>query len=205
MRSRRSCWSGSKSLDQDSGRYSYRSHSLDLETSDAELVDGEDCPENPFPKYRVLADYMAMTSRELNLLQGEVVELIKIGCAGWWFIRHSNEKESSGWAPSTYLEKIHVRQCRTLDRLEWRNPDRCESVNSGTLDRRKSRTLDWGGSRISQTPEIIEYKTSNSQELTVSGNQSPAGFTRGTLDKKGRIRTLANIEYNNSKYGSENW
>jgi hypothetical protein len=36
---------------------------------------------------QVLADYMALTGRELNLEEGEIVELIKIGCSGWWFVR----------------------------------------------------------------------------------------------------------------------
>ena len=35
-------------------------------------------------EFQVLADYMALTGRELNLQEGEAVELIKIGCAGWW-------------------------------------------------------------------------------------------------------------------------
>ena len=29
---------------------------------------------------------MALTGRELNLQEGEAVELIKIGCAGWWWV-----------------------------------------------------------------------------------------------------------------------
>ena len=36
-------------------------------------------------EFQVLADYMALTGRELNLQEGEAVELIKIGCAGWWW------------------------------------------------------------------------------------------------------------------------
>ena len=29
----------------------------------------------------------ALTTREVNLTEGEVVELVKIGCAGWWYVR----------------------------------------------------------------------------------------------------------------------
>ena len=46
-----------------------------------------DSPRPTFPQYRVLADYTALTTREVNLTEGEVVELVKIGCAGWWYVR----------------------------------------------------------------------------------------------------------------------
>ena len=46
-----------------------------------------DSPRPTFPQYRVLADYTALTGREVNLQEGEVVELVKIGCAGWWYVR----------------------------------------------------------------------------------------------------------------------
>ena len=46
-----------------------------------------DSPRPTFPQYRVLADYTALTTREVNLHEGEVVELVKIGCAGWWYVR----------------------------------------------------------------------------------------------------------------------
>jgi len=115
-KSRRSAFSRSKSLDQEGTKNSHRSRSLDLcqekSSSEAELVD-EDT--TSFPKYHVLADYMALTARELNLQEGESVQLIKIGCAGWWYVRLIAYPFSEGWAPSTYLEKLPVRN-KTLDR-----------------------------------------------------------------------------------------
>merc|ERR1711892_404612 len=115
-RSRRSAFSRSKSLDQEGNKNSYRSRSLDMchekSSSEAELVDNES---SSFPKYQVLADYMALTGRELNLHEGESVQLIKIGCAGWWYVRLTVYPFSEGWAPSTYLEKLPVRN-KTLDR-----------------------------------------------------------------------------------------
>ena len=54
----------------------------------------------------VLADYMALTSREIDLNEDEVVELIKVGCAGWWYVRITTYPYPEGWAPSTYLEKM---------------------------------------------------------------------------------------------------
>ena len=115
-RSRRSQFGRSKSLDQEGNPNSYRSRSLDMchekSSSEAELVDNDS---SSFPKYQVLADYMALTGRELNLQDGESVQLIKIGCAGWWFVRLAVYPYSEGWAPSTYLEKLPVRN-KTLDR-----------------------------------------------------------------------------------------
>ena len=115
-RSRRSQFGRSKSLDQEGNKNSYRSRSFDeyheKSSSEAELVDSDGCN---FPKYKVLADYMALTGRELKLHEGETVELIKIGCAGWWYVRIVVYPFSEGWAPSTYLEKLPNRY-KTLDR-----------------------------------------------------------------------------------------
>ena len=36
---------------------------------------------------QVLADYSALSDRELSMQEGEIVELIKIGCGGWWYVR----------------------------------------------------------------------------------------------------------------------
>ena len=75
------------------------------------------------PRYRALADYTALTARELNLHAGEVVELVKVGCAGWWFTRLHSYPYTEGWAPSTYLEKLshssrnNKNRNRTLDRF----------------------------------------------------------------------------------------
>ena len=37
--------------------------------------------------YRVLADYSALSDRELSMQEEEVVELMKVGCGGWWYVR----------------------------------------------------------------------------------------------------------------------
>ena len=65
---------------------------------DEEVVSGQ--------QFVVLADYMALTSREIDLNEDEVVELIKVGCAGWWYVRITTYPYPEGWAPSTYLEKM---------------------------------------------------------------------------------------------------
>ena len=109
FRSRRSnfCHSRSLELETPDGRDSSRSHSLDphhdRSSSEADLMDS---PRPTFPQYRVLADYTALTAREVNLHSGEVVELVKIGCAGWWYVRLAGYHSGEGWAPSTYMEKL---------------------------------------------------------------------------------------------------
>ena len=57
-------------------------------------------------RYLVLADYDPLSGRELGLRQSEVVELLKTGCAGWWFVRLVRPPYSQGWAPTTYLQQI---------------------------------------------------------------------------------------------------
>lgn len=41
-------------------------------------------------KYTSLADYNAMGQAEISLKEGEVVTLVKVGCAGWWFVKTYN-------------------------------------------------------------------------------------------------------------------
>ena len=57
-------------------------------------------------RYLVLADYDPLSDRELGLRQTELVDLLKTGCAGWWFVRLVRAPYSQGWAPSTYLQQI---------------------------------------------------------------------------------------------------
>lgn len=38
-------------------------------------------------KYVSLADYCAMGSSEVSMKESATVELLKVGCAGWWFVR----------------------------------------------------------------------------------------------------------------------
>ena len=85
-----------------------RSRSLDTEDTAAAASD-------PAPQYRVLADYAPAApgaGRQLQLCEGALVRLVKIGCAGWWFVRAQDGGE--GWAPSTYLQLLP--NTKTLDR-----------------------------------------------------------------------------------------
>lgn len=39
-----------------------------------------------------LADYCAMGSSEVTMHEGDNIELLKVGCAGWWFVKVGGEK-----------------------------------------------------------------------------------------------------------------
>jgi len=40
------------------------------------------------------------------------VELLKVGCAGWWFVRVVGST-NEGWAPASYLERITKRNSKS--------------------------------------------------------------------------------------------
>ena len=80
--------------------------SLDTEESEEkELEREEEQEKEKQPLYKVLADYTALTRRELGLEEGDVVCVIKVGCAGWWYVRRLTDG-CEGWAPSTYLQLL---------------------------------------------------------------------------------------------------
>ncbi|XP_026676823.1 guanine nucleotide exchange factor DBS [Diaphorina citri] len=54
-------------------------------------------------KYLALADYDAVGHSEVSLKEGDPVELLKVGCAGWWYIKLAGS-QSEGWVPASYLE-----------------------------------------------------------------------------------------------------
>lgn len=57
----------------------------DNENTDNTMMDYNNSSEPQY--YQVLADYSALSERELSIQEGEIVELIKIGCGGWWYVR----------------------------------------------------------------------------------------------------------------------
>ena len=95
-----------RSLKTSKGQATLRSRSLDCagDCSNPYVDENEEAVSGQ--RFVVLADYMALTSREIDLNEDEVVELIKVGCAGWWYVRITTYPYPEGWAPSTYLEKM---------------------------------------------------------------------------------------------------
>ena len=87
--SKRLRFTRSKSLESRGSKPVQRSRSLDDDDSEEASDKDYEPMENKPPQYKVLADYSAPVNshRELSLVQDEVVTLMKIGCAGWWFVR----------------------------------------------------------------------------------------------------------------------
>ncbi|XP_061408708.1 SH3 and PX domain-containing protein 2B [Lethenteron reissneri] len=52
-------------------------------------------------QYVVVAEYKKQQNSELNLVAGQVVEVIEKTETGWWFV---SAQEEQGWVPATYLE-----------------------------------------------------------------------------------------------------
>ncbi|XP_051782278.1 guanine nucleotide exchange factor DBS isoform X5 [Erpetoichthys calabaricus] len=87
------------SLDASEENEGYSSGEEPSNSSDAE----EDCGKKLLPgKYTVIADYDKRNAEELIFRSGEVVQLIKEGEHGQWFVKNmSTVKE--GWIPATHL------------------------------------------------------------------------------------------------------
>ena len=102
--------SRSRSLESRRSNAPLRSRSLDCDRSspddDLDDEDEDDLEIEERPHFVALADYVALTNREIDLGEDDVVELIKVGCAGWWYVRLAVYPFQEGWAPSTYLEKL---------------------------------------------------------------------------------------------------
>ncbi|XP_055627661.1 uncharacterized protein LOC129769411 isoform X3 [Toxorhynchites rutilus septentrionalis] len=94
--------------------------SSDYSNSEDEFTHGEDGA-LPGHKFVSLADYCAMGNSEVSMKEGDIVELLKIGCAGWWFVK-TMASGLEGWAPAAYLEPLNrkasrLRSARSQDKL----------------------------------------------------------------------------------------
>ncbi|XP_026320242.1 guanine nucleotide exchange factor DBS-like isoform X3 [Hyposmocoma kahamanoa] len=65
-----------------------------------------------------LSDYTAVGTSEVSLREGQQAELLKVGCAGWWYVRLAGG-HGEGWAPAAYLDqrKTSRSSSRSHDRL----------------------------------------------------------------------------------------
>lgn len=58
-----------------------------LHTTPFFLFNGEKITYNQGAMYVSLADYCAMSETEVSIKERDLVELLKVGCAGWWFVK----------------------------------------------------------------------------------------------------------------------
>ncbi|XP_046810056.1 uncharacterized protein LOC111688911 [Lucilia cuprina] len=70
-------------------------------------------------KFVALADYVAVGHSEVSMREGDNVELLKVGCAGWWYVRIL-DTSSEGWTPAAYLESINRKSSRSSSRNQER-------------------------------------------------------------------------------------
>ncbi|XP_068627025.1 guanine nucleotide exchange factor DBS-like isoform X4 [Battus philenor] len=65
-----------------------------------------------------LSEYTAVGASEVSLREGQHAELLKVGCAGWWYVRLAGG-QGEGWAPAAYLDqrKTSRSSSRSHDRL----------------------------------------------------------------------------------------
>ncbi|XP_047985219.1 guanine nucleotide exchange factor DBS-like isoform X2 [Leguminivora glycinivorella] len=65
-----------------------------------------------------LSEYTAVGASEVSLREGQQAELLKVGCAGWWYVRLAGG-HGEGWAPAAYLDqrKTSRSSSRSHDRL----------------------------------------------------------------------------------------
>ncbi|VEN49521.1 unnamed protein product [Callosobruchus maculatus] len=96
-------------------------HSAEADTSDFQGTqnwssDDDDDEDHhgsmPSGHYVALADYCAVGNSEVNMKEGDIVELLKVGCAGWWFVKMIGSS-MEGWAPASYLENFQYKTSRS--------------------------------------------------------------------------------------------
>ncbi|KAH8413785.1 hypothetical protein KR222_008093 [Zaprionus bogoriensis] len=85
--------------------------SSDYSNSEDEISLNED-NSTPGSKFIALADYTAMGHSEVSIREGEAIELLKVGCAGWWYVRVL-DNNSEGWTPGAYLESVNRKSSRS--------------------------------------------------------------------------------------------
>jgi len=54
-----------------------------------------------------------MGHSEVSMKEGDTVELLKVGCAGWWYVKVIGNSGGEGWAPAAFLDPIHRRNHRS--------------------------------------------------------------------------------------------
>ncbi|XP_015181196.1 PREDICTED: guanine nucleotide exchange factor DBS-like isoform X2 [Polistes dominula] len=80
--------------------------------TDDEDAFGDSPGSAPGGRYVALADYCAVGQSEVTMHEGDNLELLKVGCAGWWFVKLIGTG-LEGWAPAAYLEPMNRKTSRS--------------------------------------------------------------------------------------------
>lgn len=115
---------GLRAMSLDAGVGKTREEDELASSSDFSNSDDEETFTNQGSRYRVLADYTALSHSELSMKEGDLVSLLKVGCAGWWYVRgygNTSSGRTDGWVPAAYLELAARKSSRS-----------CHSVTSDT-------------------------------------------------------------------------
>ncbi|XP_030748753.1 guanine nucleotide exchange factor DBS-like isoform X2 [Sitophilus oryzae] len=91
-------------------------------SSDCSNSDDDDHTPTSRGRFIALADYCAIGISEVNMREGDIVELLKKGCAGWWFVKVIGSSVE-GWAPASYLECLSRKSFRGSSRSQDRLND----------------------------------------------------------------------------------
>uniref|UniRef100_A0A6P4FMQ7 Guanine nucleotide exchange factor DBS-like n=1 Tax=Drosophila rhopaloa TaxID=1041015 RepID=A0A6P4FMQ7_DRORH len=67
---------------------------------------------SPGSTFLALANYSATGHSEVSMREGDTIELLKVGCDGWWYIR-ALDTCAEGWAPAAYMEPINRKSSRS--------------------------------------------------------------------------------------------
>ncbi|XP_044741334.1 guanine nucleotide exchange factor DBS-like isoform X4 [Chrysoperla carnea] len=104
------CWSSDYSNSEDEDPFVEQSSNIGS-TTGSSITLNERITDMNRGKYVALADYNAIGHNEVSIKEGDIFELLKVGCAGWWFVRFANSTKE-GWAPAAYLEPISGKKNR---------------------------------------------------------------------------------------------
>lgn len=70
-------------------------------------------------RYVALADYCAVGNSEVNMRDGDIVELLKVGCAGWWYVKVIGNKRVN-YVENERFPNVCFSLCFLLQEVQWK-------------------------------------------------------------------------------------
>ncbi|CAM9478405.1 unnamed protein product [Lampetra planeri] len=141
-------------------------------------------------QYVVVAEYKKQQNSELNLVAGQVVEVIEKTETGWWFV---SAQEEQGWVPATYLEPRDGSQDDLL--IQNANPGEgtrtaCTTATAATTAT-TTQSHKWIPAEMSIDPVLISFsQTSAKERYTVVHTYAAQDGDELELDKGALVDVL---------------